>query len=68
MKALQQYFDDERGRRLALAKALGITPGAVSQWDRVPAEHVFRVAAITGISVADLRPDMMSAGSAPEAA
>lgn len=42
----------------ALSNALAITHGAVSQWEVVPAKRVLAVAAITGISPADLRPDL----------
>ncbi len=41
-----------------LAEALDITQGAVGQWDRVPAERVARVAAITKIPARELRPDI----------
>ncbi len=43
-----------------LAKFLGITPGAVSQWKRVPPEHVIRVEQATQAQVTryDLRPDL----------
>jgi DNA-binding transcriptional regulator YdaS (Cro superfamily) len=41
-----------------LADHLGIVPSAVTQWRRVPARHVPRVAALTGISEREIRPDM----------
>lgn len=47
-----------RGERSKIASLLGITPGAVSQWRRVPAERVLDVERITGISRHDLRPDI----------
>lgn len=40
-----------------LAEALGVTPQAINLWTRVPDEHVARIAAITGISPRELRPD-----------
>lgn len=41
-----------------LAKEIGITRGAVAQWDRVPAERVGEVSRITGIPIHVLRPDI----------
>ena len=41
-----------------LSRNLGITPGAVSQWRRVPAERVLEVERITGVSRHDIRPDI----------
>jgi len=40
-----------------LARKLGVTPGAVSQWDKVPLGRLARVAEITGIPASHLRPD-----------
>lgn len=48
----------ERGRVTRLATRLGITHGAVSQWKRVPAEHLAEVEAETGIPRKELRPDI----------
>lgn len=56
-----------------LAKAIGgITPQAISQWDRVPAERVLQVERATGVPRHDLRPDIypdpkMSAVNEPAA-
>jgi DNA-binding transcriptional regulator YdaS (Cro superfamily) len=44
-----------------LAKALGITQGAISQWlasDRVPLERVRDIERVTGIPAGKLRPDV----------
>jgi DNA-binding transcriptional regulator YdaS (Cro superfamily) len=41
-----------------VAEQLGITSGAVSQWDHVPAERVLEVERITGIPRHELRPDI----------
>lgn len=41
-----------------LAKALGITSQAVSQWRCVPAGYVMAVERLTGISKHKLRPDV----------
>lgn len=42
----------------ALAAALGLTKGAVSQWRRVPAERAAAVARVSGVPLAALRPDL----------
>lgn len=65
MTALKEYLNHERGRLTKLAASLGITPGAICQWDRVPAERVLDVERETGISRHDLRPDIF--GAAPQA-
>lgn len=49
---------DERGLRSRIARELNITPGAVTQWQEVPAKHVLAVAKITGIPRHRLRPDL----------
>ena len=41
----------------ALAELIGVTKGAVSQWDVCPPARVLDVERITGISRGDLRPD-----------
>lgn len=46
------------GGIVALARALGLTKGAVSQWDKVPPEHVLTVESLTGVSRHVLRPDV----------
>lgn len=43
-----------------LANALGITPGAVSQWTQVPAERVGEVARITKLRPEVIRPDIFA--------
>lgn len=55
------------GGIVALAKALALTKGAVSQWERVPAEHVLAVEGLTGFSRHVLRPDVFGPqpGSTP---
>ena len=61
------------GELSRLAKALGITRGAVSVWKRVPASRLGDVARLTGIPAEELRPDLAaqfdrSADTTPEAA
>lgn len=47
------------GGPAALAKVIGgISPQAVSQWKKIPAERVLEVERCTGISRYDLRPDV----------
>ncbi len=41
-----------------LARRLGISQPSVSNWDRIPAERVLAVEAITGVSRTVLRPDL----------
>jgi hypothetical protein len=48
----------ERGLISRIAEALGITRGAVSKWNRVPAERVLVVEDVTGIPRHELRPDI----------
>lgn len=56
----------EAGGTAALARAINVTPQAISQWDRVPAERVIAVEEATGgkIGRADLRPDLYPGGDA----
>lgn len=58
MEKLIAWFEEQRGRRLALAQHLAMAPSAVSQWRRVPAERVQAVEKYTGIPRCDLRPDL----------
>jgi DNA-binding transcriptional regulator YdaS (Cro superfamily) len=58
MDLLKKWLDDVRGRRKILAKRLEISPGALSQWSRVPASRVLDVELATGLSRFDLRPDI----------
>ena len=47
------------GSKSAIARHLGITKGAVSQWTIIPAEHVLEIERLTGGAVTryELRPD-----------
>lgn len=51
---------EHAGSAAALARKIGVTPQAIYQWDRVPAERVIAIEAATGgaVSRCDLRPDI----------
>lgn len=66
MRKRRDPFRGNEVVRLHLARSLGITHGAISQWDQVPAERVLDVERITGISRHELRPDIF--GAKPERA
>jgi DNA-binding transcriptional regulator YdaS (Cro superfamily) len=57
---------DRAGGVVALAGQLGVTKGAVSQWERVPARHVLEVERLSGVSRHHLRPDVF--GPEPQTA
>lgn len=50
-----------------LATELGITPQALSQWERVPPLRVLEVERITGVPRHRLRPDIYPASEQAEA-
>lgn len=52
----------------ALARSLGISQPAVSTWQRVPAERVLSVEALTGVSRSVLRPDLYPMSDNPSPA
>lgn len=58
MEKLTAWIKAERGRLTRLSKALSITTGAISQWEKVPAERMGDVSRETGIPVQELRPDI----------
>lgn len=60
MNALREYLEKKRGRAVKLARELGVTPGAVTQWTHgeVPAERIFKISKLTKIPVRKLRPDL----------
>lgn len=73
MEKLLEYLDAERGRRQALALAIGCSPSAISMWKQVPSERLSEIARFTGLSPAELRPDLArlfapAALATPEAA
>lgn len=47
-----------------LARKIGVTRGAISQWDRVPAERIAEVANITGLPMSTIRPDLFKKAGA----
>lgn len=49
-----------------LAREIGITRGAVAQWEKVPAERMGDVSRVTGIPMDMLRPDLFQAGEAAQ--
>ena len=51
----------QRGLLAKIAAELGVTRGAVAQWDKVPAERVPEVSVITGLPRHELRPDLWEA-------
>lgn len=58
MSRLREYLEQERGRAAALAAEIGVSPSAISMWDKVPAERIGVVSRATGISPQELRPDI----------
>jgi DNA-binding transcriptional regulator YdaS (Cro superfamily) len=58
MHDIQAIFDQRRGLRMKIARALGITHAAVCQWKKVPAERVLEVERVSEIPRHELRPDL----------
>lgn len=65
MEHLVTYFKANRGEQSRLAAHLGLSPSTISQWKAVPAEHVRKVAAFTGLDPAELRPDIFGPDEGP---
>lgn len=42
----------------AVGRSIGITPQAVGQWERVPAERVLGLSRLSGIPPHEIRPDI----------
>ena len=68
MDKLTEWIKAKRGRLSNLAKALGITPGAVAQWTEVPAERMGDISRVTGLPMKELRPDIFAKSRAPKEA
>ena len=49
---------DAAGGGAALARALGVSAPAVSQWQRVPVRHCHDIERMTGVVKEELRPDV----------
>ena len=64
MDKFTEWLKAERGRLSRLAKSLHITPGAIAQWDRVPANRLGAVSRETGIPMHELRADIFDAQKA----
>lgn len=60
-RAARDTAIEKAGGGSSLARKLGLTRGAVHHWDVVPSKHLMRVAQLTGIPAAELRPDLMPA-------
>lgn len=56
------------GGQSELARQLRVTRSAISQWDKIPMDRVFEVAAITKIAAHELRPDIIPAPAQESAA
>ena len=57
MDGLQQAIN-AAGGAAALARTLGITVQAISQWRQIPADRVVAVSRATSVPVTVLRPDL----------
>lgn len=68
MDRLLEFFRSRRGARVGLARHLGISPSAISQWGSIPIERVLEVERFTGIPRHELRPDIYPAPTPQEAA
>ena len=54
---LERVIEAAKGQA-ALARLLGISSQAISQWDRCPVERARQVSEITKIPLHELRPDL----------
>jgi DNA-binding transcriptional regulator YdaS (Cro superfamily) len=58
---------ERAGGITSLARQLGITHNSIYSWEVVPPFRVAAVAKITGVSMADIRPDMFVAAGDTQA-
>lgn len=56
--AVVAFACEKAGSASELARKLGISKQAISQWTEIPIRHVHRVNEVTGIPLTDLRPDV----------
>lgn len=56
-RALQKAID-AAGAGNVLARRIGVTPQALSQWHRVPPRRVLQVERASGVPRHELRPDL----------
>ena len=56
----------ERVRPSHLARELGLTRGAITNWRRVPAEWIGRVAELTNLPHEIIRPDLYERSGVPD--
>jgi len=65
MDKLSTWIEAERGRLSKLAAFLRITPGAITQWEKVPAERMGDISRFTGIPMEELRGDIFASAAKP---
>ena len=65
--ALRAVLENVGGPTL-LAAHLGIGASAVTQWTKIPAKHIYRIEALTGLPGSFIRPDLYAPITQTEAA
>lgn len=66
MDKLNTWIKAERGRLTQLARAIKVTPGAITQWSEVPSRWLVAIENFTGIPRQELRPDLYEGMEAAE--
>lgn len=62
MKPIElEKFLSVHGNKSLLAREIGVTKGAITQWDECPVKRVHAVEKVTGIPKYVLRPDFFDA-------